>query len=166
MDERGKNQQEILKNIIKKYPQEIKQLKEIYENKGDIKPVITIERLKELCRDNEVLEKLLQQTVDSFYYYTETVCAYQRIFSQDITDEEVKEQLEHLETIRTRVHNALIDNVGILARALKKFGKDYSWIEKLGPKTNRVAYGNLALENTFLQLLQLEETNKKEENNE
>ena len=165
MDGKQKNNHkiQILKNVIEQFYPEIEQLKELYQNKGEIKPVITIGELEKLCEGNERLEKLLKETIESFYRYTETICAYQKIFSQDITDEEVNRQLAELEITRSRVHNALIDNVVILARTLERFGKDSSWIEKLGPKTNRVAYGKLAIENTYLKLLELEEGEKNDE---
>jgi endonuclease III len=168
MENKEENFDETLEEISQEYPEELESLKREYKNVEIVRPVITVEELERECEGNEILEKLLKEAVDSFYRYTETVCEFHRILSQSLTDKEVSKKFQELDKKREIVNKALTKSVNALAEALKKFGKKSDWIEKLGPETNRVAYANLALQNTYLQLMKLEiakpETQKEEIN--
>jgi len=159
------NIDEFPEELIQEYPEEIEKLEKTYDTSPEaLKTVITIEELKKECEGNEILEKILEDTINSFYRYAETICQYERILSGDLTDEKINEEFQKIDKKRSIVHNALIDNLNILARTLNKFGKNADWIEKLGPKTNRAAYAKLALQNTYLQLMKYKNKKEKKEN--
>lgn len=149
-----------------KYPEQTEVLENQYGQYDyeKIKPVITIEKLTELCENDEILEKLLNDVIESFFAYTETVCEYEIIMQKNAAEGNQLEELEQWEDIRSRTHNTLIDNVNILSRNLKSKGKDNSALNL--NKENRVAYAALAMQNTFRELLKYKEETNGETNQE
>ncbi len=143
-------------DLRKRFPTETKNIEEEYSHR-EIKPIINIEELATWCENDEQLEKLLNEVVDYFFKYTETVCEYNIIVQKHLAGEDVEDQLASWDEIRHHTHNAMIDSVVILIRNIKN--KKPDWSKNLPPKENRVAYGALAMENTFLELLKYKEEN-------
>lgn len=141
-------------NFRKRFPKESQDIEQQFGH-HEIKPVITVDELKQLCNNNEKLENLLSEVVDYFFKYTETVCEYKIILEKHLADDDVKQELENWDEIRSYTHNAMIDSVNILIRNLGN--KDL--LTKLPPKENRAAYAALALQNTYLELLKYKEEN-------
>ena len=52
-----------------------------------------------------------------------------------LADPEGRREMEEL---RTRAHNALIDNFNILARNMRKEGEDIGWWQRLGQNRQRI----------------------------
>jgi hypothetical protein len=140
-----------------KYPKQTEQLEEQYNKQSyeKIQPQITIEKLAEVCNGDELLEKLLSDVIASFFSYTETVCEYEIILRKNLAEGNESEDLNNWEDIRSRTHNALINNVNILLRNFKQKGIDIGELN-LNPE-NRVAYAALAMQNTFRELLKYKE---------
>ncbi len=143
-------------NLRKKFPVEIGNIEQEY-SRQEIKPFISIEELTTWCDNNEQLEKLLTDVIDYFFKYTETVCEYNIILQKHLAGEDVDDQLKSWDEIRYYTHNAMIDSVNILIRNIKNKKPDLSI--NLPPKENRAAYGALAMQNTFLELLKYKEEN-------
>ena len=123
----------------------------ILDKKPEIeKPAVALEYLKSLCEGNQTLEKLLEEMVDYFYRYTATVCEYEEVLSGGVTEEEVNKRFQDIEEIRGIIHNATIDSVNILSRALAKAGKDNSWIQDVS--ASRATYGKFALTTALSEL--------------
>ncbi len=148
--------EEFIKNhtqdFKKRFPKESEDI-EVEFGKHEIKPIITIDELKQLCENDEKLEKLLSEMIDYFFKYTESVCEYKIISDKNLEGEEIKEQKKNWDEIQHYTHNAMIDSVNILIRNLAN--KDM--LAKLPPKENRAAYAGLALQNTYLELLKYKE---------
>ena len=104
-------------------------------------PVISLERLEEDC-DSEELKSLLDDLKVQSIRYAETVAEFIK------TDIGTEDRVE-ADANRTRIHNATMDAINILARNLKKAGKDNSWIEKLPHRANK---GLFALQIAFTVL--------------
>lgn len=126
-----------------------------------IKMSVDISELEKLCANNEVLKKFFEKALEHFYGYTETVWDFQDIVDKkqrgELSDEEYREAFASVDLTRTRSHDAMIDSVNILARAMKKFNLDASWISPLNDpsgKAVRTRYTKLALQTTYLKIIQ------------
>jgi hypothetical protein len=116
-----------------------------------------IDAIRQSCEGNETLERLYEEMLDYCFSYAETVFRYNELFMGDITDPRTNEALKDLEDERRRVHDATIDSINILARTLKKEGRDGSWIASL--KDSRALYGHFALAVTCAFILKEKEEN-------
>lgn len=139
-----------------RYPHGVHEL-EVNFGRLDIpKPPVDIDYLHELTRGDKDLEQLYGDMLNYFYAYTEVACQYvefqYRKDAGQVDKEEVDAEEAQLDANRRHVHNAAIDSVTILARALNKCGRDSTWIKKLPPHA-RALYGNMALATTFKTLL-------------
>lgn len=106
------------------------------------KPVITLEKLEEACKGNEILEICLRSFIDDALRYTETICQFRQIAQiADKTKEEATCFVE-IDAIRRNVHESLVNSIFVLSRQLGKFGKDNSWIDRLPDRSSK---GRLAL---------------------
>ncbi len=145
--------------LTEKYPGTAKKITEYTENPKMaefIKPRVDWTEVENSCRGNEVLNELYEEMLNYFYRYTETVCEYDEVLSQDLSDAEVNARFQGLEEERTIIHNATMDSVNILARNMGRLGKDNSWLQKIGE--SRADYGKLALTTIFSKLAEEQKT--------
>ena len=125
-----------------------------------IKTIIDVEALREACAGNEALERFFQDVLDHFYGYSETVWEFQEIAEKsgrgELTEAEYREAYKNVVLSRTRSHDALLSTVNVLARAMKKFNLDSTWIAKLKDGSGqdvRARYSLLALQVTYLHII-------------
>ena len=113
-------------------------------------PEIGVEQLEVLCQGDETLQELLAEMLDYCARYTETVCKFEQM---NLNGQQTREngELETADQYRTRIHEATIDSINILARNLTKKGKDGSWIKPIAAQS-RAGYGRFALTTTFSRL--------------
>ena len=101
-----------------------------------------------MCAGNPLLEELLDGLVSQSFRYTTTVCAYLRALQNTDFD---AEKLAEKQTSRTLVHNATIDAINVLARTMKRQGRDSRWIRPVVAE-RRAGYGKFAILLAFEQL--------------
>lgn len=102
---------------------------------GVSNPFIDLSSLKSLCQENETLSDCLRDFVQYSLRYAETVCRFEMIVLSGGSRAEI-------DAVRSTVHDATIDAINILLRALKGAKKESKWASKL---TDRTAYGKFAL---------------------
>ncbi len=123
-------------------------------------------RIENDCQGDKVLEDYFQKTIESCYNYTTVVCDFERVFQAEkdgqLDPEEFREKFAEVDQRRSSIHNATIDSFNILSRLMAERGKDNSWIKPL-VNSGRVAYGNLAIKKTMLDILKTENITKGED---
>lgn len=125
---------------------------EAEKNENHANPYISFSKLEDLCKDDEDLKELLDQVVLYSLKYTETVCRFEQIVKNQEKDAEARKDIESL---RTRTHDATIDAINILARTVKKKGKDNSWISRVNAD-GRPGYMKFAILLAFEYVLKCE----------
>lgn len=138
------------KKFIEKYPDTFREMEERLGNPEELSPIISFEYIEKLCSGNETLEHLYKEMVDYCERYTETVARFKELILHGV-DFDNREAKEWIDGERKLIHDAMVDSVNILARNLAKEKKDVSWIERFGK--SRAAYGNFALQNTYVLLI-------------
>ncbi len=152
-------------NLKETYPETVRELKDNFSNPELPKPVIELSELEKLCEGDLILEGLLSEVVDYCERYTETVAQYQEFDSRENTRENQEEKAKFDKEKRV-VHNATIDSINILARALIKSGKNGQWIESLhGSTGSRATYATFALRTTYQRLIEMEVLENGKEDN-
>ena len=121
------------------------------EWRGVKNPYISLENLESVCNGNETLEFCLKEVVQISLRYAETVCRFEQIVwrGQESNEDDTRKEIE---SVRTTVHDSTIDAINILARNLKKAGKDNDWITKL-TTVGRAAYAKFAILLAFEDVL-------------
>lgn len=119
--------------------------------------------IKADCQGNQILEDQYERVVENCYRYLATVCEYERFFqdhnSSQFDREDFQEKLSAIDLHRSLVHNSTIDSFNVLSRLMVKNGKNNSWI-KLLVEGGRSAYGNLAMNKTFFDILEMKKREK------
>ena len=115
-----------------------------------LKPYITLAELEHDCANG--LEDLLDYTIEQCVRYAISVTKYMQALSGGIED---ADRLAETEEIRKRTHNATMDSINALSRALKQSGRSNTWI--MNVVGNRAAYGKLALLLAFEKIEQYQE---------
>lgn len=108
---------------------------------------VSLEELEKGVEGDVDLENLLDEVLDNCLRYTETVLKMRMILNNKDSDEFAQE-IADSSGQRTRIHNATIESIDILARTMKSRGRDNSWIQKLRPipfSDNRSVYGRFAI---------------------
>jgi benzoyl-CoA reductase/2-hydroxyglutaryl-CoA dehydratase subunit BcrC/BadD/HgdB len=120
-------------------------------NREIANPYVSLKDLEEACLGNEILEELLRDTIEYCMRYAETVCRFEQIVLQS-TERDVANDRAELAVVRTRVHDTTIESIKLLARTLRKSGKDSSWITKL---VDRPAFTKFAVLTAFEKLAEM-----------
>lgn len=115
---------------------------------------VSLEALEQSCQGNEVLEGLLKEVYDYCDRYAETLCRFEQIVNES-RDADSGEARAEIERVRGKTHDATIDAINLLARSLKKSGRDSSWIAKVAA-SERAGYGNFALTTALERALETE----------
>lgn len=97
---------------------------------------ITLAELERRCADG--LEEVLDYTVEQCVRYCVSVTEYKQVLMSGDMD-----RLAEMEDLRKRTHNATIDMINALSRALKLAGRSNDWIG--GLSGNRAAYAKFAI---------------------
>lgn len=123
-----------------------------YESK-DFSLPISLEELEESCIGDELCEKALSEMVRYCIEYSQDVWAMKLLArdSRTMLPDEFAEKLAEADNNRTRLHNATIDSIAILSRALIAAEKDADWVRSLAPtgKLERAACGKFAIMLTY-----------------
>ncbi|MFT7507323.1 MAG: hypothetical protein ACI92I_000466 [Acidimicrobiales bacterium] len=110
---------------------------------------ITEEELNERCEGDTNCETALEALLEYSTRYAADVWNMKQLLTQrsEYSDEEWKELFARADDDRTRLHNTLIDSIGILSRALTKAGEDNQWVKELAPngKLERARCGKFAI---------------------
>ena len=121
---------------------------EMHENFKGLEPVITEGELYHYAEQVPELKPL----IDSFIRYAERYAddvwsMHEMLINGTLDTEEGVEEYANMDATRTRLHDALIDSIAILSRALAKNGLDNEWVRELtdGVTLNRAACGSFAL---------------------
>ncbi len=149
-----------IENFSVKHPAAIEEMEQNLGNPELIKPVVDLEKLAEEVADNDVLKKMVEKTIEYCERYTESVAAYQELLINPSKD---KADIKELDQTQRLIHNATIDQINILFKALTKFGKDASWIKNF---RSRADYGKLALLTTYKSLMRMRKEFQNEEKRE
>lgn len=112
------------------------------------KPFVQLEDLRRECEGQDVLVELLDQVLSGALRYAESICIFNQILikHKGVVCDEQGERAE-IEAVRSSIHDAFIADVNILARTMRKFGKNVSWCDALGGDRSR--YGRLSLTLSF-----------------
>lgn len=140
------------------YPKEVEEAENILESNSEIlKSIPSPDELRNMAENNEMLKQLSEDLIEKAYKYTEILFEFNEMISKSSSpdDREEAEEWAKLDEVRSISHNALIDSIIIFSRNLEKNEKDNTIFKKLGPKENRVAYGNFALWLTYKELLKM-----------
>jgi hypothetical protein len=147
-------------NLGEKHPKTVEELKDNFSRPELPKIAIELSELEKLCEGDMDLGGLLNEMTDYCERYTEIIARYQEANSKEET-REVKEELAALDEERKITHDATMDSINILARALNGAGKNGRWVESL--HGSRAAFGNFALRITYQRLMEMEVENGKED---
>lgn len=130
-----------------KFPHALPEMEKQLGDPEKLTPIVDLEKLKEEVTEDPVLEKLTEDAIEYCERYTETVAAFHEILS-NLTRDNQKE-FEEIDQTRKIVHDAAVDSINILSRALAKSGRDSSWIKMF---KSRADYGKFALVTTYKAL--------------
>lgn len=155
----GISHESILNEIESQYPEKISELEHIFSEHPELIPIISEDRLYELCDNDPESLELLEEMLEFFYRYTKDVCAQESLIKNGI--EENLEQIHEMDKARTILHNAMIDSVRIFGRKVIQMKKDVTWYENL-EKGGRAAYAKFALLTTFVDILEHHNNSKKQ----
>ncbi len=110
-----------------------------------LKPVVTLASLEAAC-STEDLKRIFEEAVVYCIRYAVSVVWFMKAMNGP------REEFAEVDASRKRVHDATVDAINVLVRALKRADQDVSWISEIAG--NRSAYGKLALLLAFEQLEQ------------
>ncbi len=106
----------------------------------EYKPIKTPNELREMCSDNETLKKILDDMFKYCARYAQDVWEMNELLKKEEFD---AEKFDEIDKKRTILHNSAMDSINIFSRALKKFGKDNSWIRDI--VGSRASYAKFAI---------------------
>ena len=151
VDFNSQKQEGFGENFKNQHWRTLEDLEHYFGDPEQLSTVIDYQTLEEQTKGDPLLEKLLQDMKNYCERYTESVALYNEFLQRGFDRRDEGSEKENLDTTSRIIHNATIDSINILARALKNAGKDTSWIEKLGK--SRAAYGYLAIALTYKEVL-------------
>lgn len=121
---------------------------EMHENFKGLEPVITEGELYQYAERVYELKPLVDSLIGYAERYADDVWLMHEMLSNGALDtEEGIEEYASMDGARTLLHNALIDSIAILSRALARNELDNEWVRELtdGVNLNRAACGSFAL---------------------
>jgi hypothetical protein len=98
-----------------------------------------------LADNDEDIQSTLSDVLNSSLKYTEDIANLEKIILEDPSSYDVER--EALDQVRTRAHNAVIDNINIFARTLRSKGLEVKWLK--WSTEERVAYKKFAVSLTL-----------------
>ncbi len=114
--------------------------KNFEEHLESYKPIKTPQELREICSDNEILKQILDDMFKYCARYAQDVWEMNEFLKRDEFD---AEKFDEIDKKRTILHNSAMDSINIFSRALKKFGKDNSWL--IDVVASRASYAKFAI---------------------
>lgn len=121
---------------------------EMHKNFEGLTPVISEGDLLEIGEHNPEIMPLIDTFLKYAERYANDVWSMHEFVNQGkLETEEGAAEFAEMDTARTRLHNALVDSIAILSRALAKTDIDNSWVRDLtnGSTLDRSACGSFAL---------------------
>lgn len=113
------------------------------EKRGFKNPFITLQGLNSLCESDEALDYCLHEVVIHSLRYTETICRFEQIVARGQVSNEDGTRKE-IEKLRTAVHDSTMSSINLLARNMKRAGKDTTWVSKV-TANSRASYALFAM---------------------
>jgi hypothetical protein len=97
-----------------------------------LEPVISETDLRSLCEGNSELEDLLESMLTyALRYAVDVWNMHTFVNNGGLMAEDGSEKFAEIDSARTRLHNALVDSIAILSRALSKSDKNNEWVRDL-----------------------------------
>ena len=109
---------------------------EKFEKKFEnIEPPISEAQLREECADYPELTQLIDDMLDYAARYVEDVWKMEAMLKtqSEYSTEDWKEAWSKVDGDRSRLHNTLIDSIGILSRNMAQRDLDIDWVRDLAP---------------------------------
>lgn len=110
---------------------------------------ITPSELEALCTGDEHCEKALEDMLTYAVRYAADVWSMKELVMNkgSLPEDEWAEKLAKVDRERTQLHNAMIDSVAILSRALLRAEQDNTWVRELAPtgQLERARCGKFAI---------------------
>ncbi len=146
--------------IIHDHPEAISSLGQSLEGLRNSPSYINMEEIENACQGNAQLEKLFEGVKEQCLYYTETVCRFQELAlnSDDLEPEAYRQEMANIDNARKRKHDAMIADMQILARQMRKAGQDITWVAKL---QNRNDFARAALMFAYSLMMKVAEDGNK-----
>ncbi|MEI6346181.1 MAG: hypothetical protein WCO79_03025 [bacterium] len=110
-------------------------------------PFVSIEQLEAECYGDPLLEEILHDTLEQCDRYTETVLQFEQVILRGL-DANADGTRAEIDGIRKRVHDTTIEQINILARSLRKAGRNTDWLTKV-TVASRAGYAKFALTTSF-----------------
>lgn len=151
----------MLDDLKREYPEGIEGLETVLGQHKELKPVISEQELEAMCEGHPDLEELLAEMLEYMYRYTADVCENEMLGKKLQRGEIEPEEFARSDEKRTSLHEAMMDSVNILSRALGRNNLDNTWIGRL--KGHRAHYARLALQITYAELIKRAERKSHEE---
>jgi histidinol-phosphate/aromatic aminotransferase/cobyric acid decarboxylase-like protein len=139
--------------LEKNHPEAVQELKKKFGNPELPKDVVELADLEKECENDPDLKNLLEDMIEYCERYTETVAKLREVLNKENSREQ-QEEFAEIDKEQRIIHNAAIDSINVLARALIKSGKNGHWVELL--HGSRAAYGKFALSTTYKRLMEME----------
>ena len=118
------------------------------EIKNEKPYLLPVERLREVCKGNMVLEHALEKVIETFGAYSDKI--QEKLYPRSLNDVVTQEVLEHamdaVEKENPKLYNDISDTVASLVKWLGRVGRNES--EILRNLQDAYAYENCALETT------------------
>lgn len=120
--------------------EEIELLEQLFRENLPKSP-IDLNYYESLASTNESIRTTLDEVLSSSLVYTEDIANLEKTILKNPGD--FDEDRERLDQVRTRAHNAVIDNINIFARTLRANKVEVNWFT--WSTDNRVAYKKFAV---------------------
>jgi hypothetical protein len=137
--------------LCDRFPEGFEKFKNLYKDVPGT--IIDFQKIEgQVTHFNDMLS-LVNNVRNSFVEYLEVLLTFDQLSQKEKTMEErlFAEESSRVDEWRRISHNAMIANVNILVRNMRKRELDVSWFTISSPD-NRIAYGKLALKTAFNEL--------------
>lgn len=137
--------------LCSRFPEEFKAFKSLYKNMPW--PAIDFKTIGEQIIGHAGMPNLVKNVRDSFISYVEVLLTLENLQKKATTMEQrlFAEEMARVDEWRRHSHDAMIANVNILVRNMRKRNLDVSWFKISSPE-NRTAYAMLAMKTAFNEL--------------
>ena len=115
-----------------------------------LQPYVTLQELERDCANG--LEEILESTIEQSVRYAISVAVYMQALTGGL---EKADELAEANKARKQTHDATMDSINALSRALKQLGQSNQWIGSIAG--NRAAYGKFALLLAFEKMSRYEQ---------
>ena len=153
-----------VRKFLEDYRPEIEEFDKIsplQERVGNVEQIFN--KIESDCQGDDQLVKQYSEVVKNCYRYLAIVCEFVSFFydynNGRFSKDEYENGFKEIDDRRTSVHNVTIDSFNILSRMMKSKERDNGWVQPL-VQGGRVAYGQLAMNKTFVDILKIQQENE------